>query len=113
MAWTELVYRVRRRTEEGQGELLERLHRLQEEIAYYQGWLTTEAPQLGASYERLVEHVRVEVRPLLREAWSQPVRPPWEGTPEGEREPDVREASMRYLRDVRQHLSPWCWVRIR
>jgi hypothetical protein len=113
MSWVEVVYRVRRRTPAGQEDLLQHLHKLQEDIAYYQGWLATEAPALGVSYRRLVNGVRTEVGPLLREAWAEKVRPPWEGTPQGEKEPDVAMVSAHYLEDVREHLSVWWWVRRR
>jgi hypothetical protein len=108
-----MVYRVRRRSVSIQDHLVEHLHQIQEDISYYEGWLSTEAPELGHSYSTLVSTIRETVRPLMREAWSLRARPPWNGTPEGEREPDVRTAKETFLRDAREHLSPWWWVRRR
>jgi hypothetical protein len=96
-----------------QDDLVEHLHQIQEDIAYYEGWLSTEAPELGRSYSKLVATIRAVVRPLLREAWAQPAKPPWKGTPVGEREPDLVAAKLDYLQDVRDHLSRLWWVRRR
>ena len=113
MSWVEMVYRVRRRSVEVQDELVQHLHQIQEDISFYEGWLSTEAPELGQSYAVFVSSVRSTVRPLLREAWARRARPPWKGTPVGEVEPDISVAKENYLRDVREHLSPWWWVRRR
>jgi hypothetical protein len=113
MSWVEMVYRVRRRSVTLQDELVMHLHRVQEDIAYYEGWLSTEAPELGRSYATLVATIRTTVRPLIREAWSHPAQPPWKGTPTGEEEPDVGLARRQFLQDVHDHLSRWWWVRRR
>lgn len=113
MSWVEMVYRVRRRSETLQDELIGHLHQIQEDIAYYDGWLSAEAPELGRSYSLLVATIRTTVRPLLREAWAHRAQPPWKGTPTGEVEPDVAAAKRQYLQDVRDHLSRWWWVRRR
>jgi hypothetical protein len=113
MSWVEMVYRVRRRSTSIQDDLVKHLHQIQEDISYYEGWLSTEAPELGQSYSVFVSTIRTTVRPLLRQAWSHRARPPWKGTPVGEIEPNIAAAKDAYLRDVREHLSSWWWVRRR
>jgi hypothetical protein len=112
-SWVEVLYRVRRRSEASQDAIVSRLHQIYEEIEYFQGWLSTEAPELGRSYATLVEAIRMKVNEPLRVAWSVPARPPWVGTPTNEVLPDVREAEEKYLQDIRDHLSPWWWVQRR
>lgn len=113
MAWVEMLYRVRRRDPSSEAELVDRFHTLQEEIAYFDGWLSTEASELASSYRSLVEAVRAEVSPLIIEAWQEQARPPAEGRREEDRDPDVLAASGQFLLDAREHLSLWPWVRRR
>jgi hypothetical protein len=65
LQWCEGVYRVRRRPADGSGdrELVVHFHEMQERIAYYEGWLAFEAPELGRAYSALL-------RDLLRIARS-------------------------------------------
>lgn len=109
LEWCEAVYRVRRRAADGSDDraLVERLHDLQERIAYYQGWLCIEAADLGTSYQTFLDQVMAACRPLLQEAWSNPGREPNASTPSDERAPELSEAKETYLREVRKHLSRW------
>lgn len=109
LEWCEAVYRVRRRAADGSEdrELVKHMHDLQERIAYYQGWLCIEAADLGRSYQRFLDEVMEECKPLIQEAWTKPGRPPTEPTPADERAPNLSDAKERFLREVRQHLSHW------
>ena len=109
LEWCEAIYRVRRRApDDSQDEtLVERFHELQERIAYYQGWLCIESSALGRSYQHFLEKILEECKPLLQEAWSRPGRKPTEPTPPDEPAPNLEEAKELFLRNVREHLSPW------
>jgi hypothetical protein len=61
LEWCEGIYRVRRRPQDGSGDadLVRHFHEMQERIAYYEGWLAMESPQLGRAYKRFLrEHHR-------------------------------------------------------
>jgi hypothetical protein len=110
LEWCEGVYRVRRRAADGSEdrELVRHFHELQERIAYYEGWACIEASDVGKSYQRFLQQVMAECRPLLQEAWSRPGRSPTDPTPEDEKVPDLSEAKETFLREVRKHLAaPW------
>jgi hypothetical protein len=109
LEWCEAIYRVRRRAPDGSEdrELVQHMHDLQERIAYYQSWLCIEAADLGRSYQRFLDEVMKECKPLIQEAWTKPGRPPTEPTPADEPAPDLTEVKERFLREVRQHLSDW------
>jgi hypothetical protein len=113
MSWVEMVYRVRRRCEGQEQELLGRFHDAQEEISYHEGWLSTESAALGRSYCKFVAAVREAASPLIQAAWKEPVRPLVEHTREADGHPDVRASRDAFLLDVREHLSIWPWVRRR
>jgi hypothetical protein len=113
MSWVEMVYRVRRRCDGQEQELVGRFHDAQEDISYHEGWLATEAPALGRSYCTLVAAVRAAASPLIQDAWKEPVRALGEHTREADRHPDVRAAREAFLLDVREHLSIWPWVQHR
>jgi hypothetical protein len=113
MSWVEMVYRVRRRCDGQEQELVARFHDAQEEIAYHEGWLSTESAALGRSYCRFVAAVREAAIPLIQASWKEPVRPLAEHTRDGDGHPDVRAARDAFLIDVREHLSFWPWVRSR
>ena len=110
MAWAEMVYRVKRRSEGSADAIVARFHDLQEQIAYHQGWLMTEAPELGRSYARLVRAVREEAEPHIQQAWQEPIAAP--GAPVVRvPAPITRAEATRFLTDARDHLSAWPWKR--
>lgn len=115
LEWCEGVYRIRRRAGDGSNdqELVEHFHHMQERIAYYEGWLAMEAPELGHSYRRFLDRVMGEARPLLQNAWGKAGRHPSAKPPPDEEHPQLDDAKRDFLRDVREHLSRWWWVRRR
>jgi hypothetical protein len=110
MSWVEMLYRVRRRCEGQDQELIRRFHDVQDEISYYEGWLTTESPALGRSYRRLVAAVREATSPLIQEAWAQPIRAVDQHTRADDGHPSVRAVRRAFLLDAREHLSLRFWV---
>ena len=109
LEWCEGVYRVRRRKPDRSQDydLVEHFHALQEKIAFYEGWLSTESIDLGQAYRELLRAVRKECEPLLQDAWSRDGRPPTEPRPDDEADPDVRAAKSAFCDAVRRHMSPW------
>lgn len=112
MAWVEMLYRVRRRGEGTGNDLVERFHVLQETIAYHEGWLATESPALARSYCKLIDAVRDAVSPLIKQAWTDEPRARSHQRIDGDEDPNVRSARDDFLRDARDHLSLWPWVRL-
>jgi hypothetical protein len=113
LGWCEAIYRVRRRASDGSEdrELVKHFHAMQEEIAYYQGWLAMETPELGRAYRVFVKTVLAQCAPLLQDSWAHQGREPTEPTPETERHPDITAATREFERDMEEHLSRWPWVR--
>src|SRR5829696_3370452 len=72
LEWCEGVWRVRRRPKDGSGddELVKHFHAMQEKIAYYEGWLALEDPELGRAFRTFLDGVMEECRPLIQEAWD-------------------------------------------
>jgi hypothetical protein len=113
MAWVEMVYRVRRRSEQEDPKLVELFHARQEDITYFQGWISTESEEMGRAYSTLVLSLRAATKELIREAWTSQPTPPWDESHGQLKHPACQEASDKFLRDVRDHLSPWFCVRRR
>jgi hypothetical protein len=109
LEWCEAVYRVRRRNPDGSQDhdIVERLHDLQERIAFYEGWLSTESESLGRAYGDFLRAVLAECEPLLKDAWSRLGRPPTEPKPEDEKSPDLSDAKAAFCEAVRRHMRPW------
>lgn len=115
MAWEEMLYRVRRRRDDDEAAhvLIDRFHELQEEIAYFSGWIRSESLYLGRSYCRLVDAVKGDsedddsVAALVQKAWEDPIRAPAEGTKPDDKHPKNDAAAERFLTDVKLHLSLW------
>jgi hypothetical protein len=116
IAWREMIYRVRRRSGEPTEDraLIERFHKLQEDIDFHEGWIGAESVWLGRSYSLLVKSVKLECRDLIDEAWRSELRKPVDGTPKADKHPAIEEACRRFLFDVRAHLAPICfpWLKI-
>lgn len=113
--WVEGYYRVRRRLPDDAERLAKHMHDLWEEVAYYEAWLATEAPELGWSYRQLVRQIKQSVSPLITAAWSKPAQPMSEELADDEQRPDalpeVMRAREQYLEDIRRHMSLWPWSR--
>jgi hypothetical protein len=113
LEWCEAIYRVRRRPPDGSQdrELVEHFHKLQERIAYYEGWLAIENEKLGAAYRTFLNRVLLECRPLIQDAWSKPGRDPTDTRPADEATPKVQQAKEDFLAEVRLHLASG-WARL-
>ena len=75
VAWIELPYRVRRRTDDSP-ETLTALanhgHDLQEQLACHEAWIATENSDVAANYAEARRTIGAVVGDALREAWSSP-----------------------------------------
>jgi hypothetical protein len=115
MSWVEGYYRVRRRSAADERLVVAHLHDAWDQIAFYESWLATEAPELGCSYRQLVQCVREAVGPLITEAWAADPHPMDEELPPGEPRPEsirkVVEARDEYLAAIRSHQSMLPWRR--
>jgi hypothetical protein len=111
--WCEGIYRIRRRAADGSEdrELVKHFHDMQERIAYFEGWLSMESPEMGSAYRALIRSVRSECMPLAQEAWASPGRQPTLSTPDDDKHPDVTAAKEAFVRDAREHLSRRWWKR--
>lgn len=111
LAWLEMLHRVRRRggRPDDEAEIVERFHELQDSIGYFQGWIGSESKYLSRSYQRFVVQIKACVAEPLRAAWANPPsKNPGRGGGDGQ-SPDAGEATDRFLKDVRSHMSPWPW----
>lgn len=73
IAWVEYPYQIRRRTSndpEVLAELAATGHRLQQDLAYFQAWLSTDKPSLGILYGDVVGNVKMRCSAALEEAWA-------------------------------------------
>lgn len=84
-------------------QLVQRFHKLQEDISYYEGWLGTEHVELGTAYREFLDKVMAECKPLIQAAWDQPGREPTQPTPENEVHPQFQTAKDAFLAAVRKH----------
>lgn len=111
--WCEGIYRIRRRADDHSEdrELVKHFHDMQERIAYYEGWLSMESPDMGSAYRALLRAVRAECLPLAQAAWATSGRSPTDATPDDDAHPDISAAKEAFVRDVREHLSRRWWKR--
>src|SRR5580658_9507408 len=72
--WVEMLYRIRRRSENSFEDIDKRFHKLQEEVSYYSAWIGSDSPHMRRRYANLFEMVKDEMKPLIAEAWREPVR---------------------------------------
>lgn len=109
LAWTEFLYRVRRRQEGKEHELVGKFHDAQEELAFYRAWIGSDSIFVQRSFAKLVTKVKSVAEPLIEAAWKEDVRDaPGDARPEDEHS-SVDIALEDFLRDVRSHLSLWPW----
>jgi hypothetical protein len=118
VAWSEMPYRVSRRSPEDTAALVERFHELQQDLAYYRGLLGSESKYIERSYARLVRNVKEATQAPIKAAWAvdlgqladratEAAEDADASTPQWSVDPDVSA----FLGDVRRHLSPWPWRR--
>lgn len=112
LAWEEMVFRVRRRSEDQTQELIARFHKMQDDLAYYSAWIGSDSKSMRRSYQRLVGSVKSETEQLITRAWEEQLRkPPGNKLPD-DAMPNLGDVTDPFLNDVRAHLSPWIWPRI-
>ena len=108
LSWQEMLYRVRRRRggKKEESLLVNRFHKLQEEISYYQGILSSESTFLGRSYGKLVAEIKRQNSSLIRNAWGIKPMPVHKLVYKKEIIPNVKDAEKDFLFDMR------CWLSI-
>ena len=112
VSWKEMLYRVRRRSEGQEQDLISRFHELQDRLAYHQAWVGSDSEYMKRSYDRLVSEIKAKTQPLIAEAWTGTIRPvPGNAWPE-DVHPDLSGLVDTFLEDVRGHLSPWPWRKL-
>ncbi len=75
VAWIELPYRVRRRTNnspEALTALANRGHEMQEKLACHEAWISTENSDVAAIYADARKTIGAVVGAALQEAWNSP-----------------------------------------
>lgn len=116
VAYQEFPYVVRRRRhDEPEKERLrisDQLRHLQQELAYYAAWISTESPSVGQKYEDLISAVREVAGGYIRDAWASTAA-------QTDSEMNITDidlsglhgAEVAYITAVRDHLSPLpAWV---
>lgn len=112
LAWTELLYRVRRRETGKEHDLIDKFHDAQEDLSFYTAWIGSDSVFVQRSFTRLVNAVKSETEPLIQAAWKEgPRKPPGDALPD-DQHPNVTAAQNTFLKDVRAHLSVWPWSRL-
>jgi len=112
VSWKEMLYRVRRRTDDQTGQLVAGFHELQDKLSYYQAWIGGESKYMDRSYARLVRGIKGETEALIRNAWDDPIRPAPGKALDGDGHPDISTYTDAFAADLRSHLSPLPWRRI-
>ena len=112
VGWKEMVYRVRRRTDEQTSDLVAAFHDYQDKLSYFQAWIAGESKYMSRSYARLVRDIKSKTEPLIREAWEQPVRPVPGHALATDEHPDISLATDAFAADLRSHLSPLPWRKL-
>jgi hypothetical protein len=108
MSWIELVSRVRRRRADSESgaNLIDRFHDAQEEIFFHRGWIGSESIFMQRSFDGLVKEIKRQSRPMIQQAWeAEPLANPAASLADLTT-PDLTLDAARFLRDVRNHLSP-------
>jgi hypothetical protein len=112
VAWEEMLYRVRRRAQDEERDLVNRFHDVQSDISYYRAWVGSESKHMQRSYDRLVRGVKKATGELINAAWADGVRPIPGNALQGEAQPDLSSVVDAFLEDVRSQLSPWFWRKL-
>ena len=111
LAWLELPYRIRRRTDdkpETLAALVERTHYLQERLVFHESWLQVEVPGAYEPYNALVRGIRDGSRDALKQSWEDAPKTEAKDMNIGDvPAPDVRELREAFCEAVRRELAPW------
>jgi hypothetical protein len=112
LGWREMLYRVRRRSDDQTRDLISAFHDLQEKLSYHEAWIGSESKYMSRSYARLTHAVKSQTESLIRSAWKESTRDaPGDALPT-DGHPDVTASVDAFLKDVRSHLSPFFWRKI-
>jgi hypothetical protein len=106
VSWKEMLYRIRRRGEGQDREIIASFHELQDKLSYYEAWIGSESKYMSRSYTRLVSAVKAATIKLIQVAWAEPLRATPGSAVASDVHPDVQKPVDSFLRDVRGHLSP-------
>lgn len=112
LGWTEMLYRVRRRSGADDAAIIERFHDLQESLTFHEGWIASESKFVARSYRRLVQSVKTATEPLIRQAWNEDVRLSPGNATTADAHPTFDAEADSFLKDVRGHLSMWQFRKI-
>lgn len=75
VAWTEIPYRIRRRTGDGPDELAALasvVHELQERTACHRAWTALDSKGAGRCYAAALAEIKARTRPEIEAAWNSP-----------------------------------------
>ena len=75
VAYQEFPYIIRRRGIDGEKErsrISSELRSIQQDLAYYSAWISTESAHVGQEYETLVAILRQVVGSYMHDAWARP-----------------------------------------
>jgi len=112
VGWKEMLYRVRRRSDDQVRDLVTSFHDLQDKLSYHQAWIAAESKYMSRSYARLVQGIKGETEALIAKAWDEQPRPtPGKAVAE-DGHPEVSGYVEEFSADVRSHLSPLPWRKI-
>jgi len=112
VGWEEMLYRVRRRREGQEQELIERFHDLQDNLTYHRAWMGTDSMYMKRSYDALTRAVKAATADPIKQAWADGVRPLPGNALASDTFPNVDAQLDRFLADVRSHLSPMPWRKL-
>jgi hypothetical protein len=111
LAWLELPYRIRRRTDdepETLAGLAERIHHLQERLAFHESWLQVEVPGAYEPYRALVDGIRDGSRDALKQSWEEAPKTEAKDMNIGDvPAPDVRGLREVFCEAARRELAVW------
>ena len=112
IAYREFAFVVRRRRadqpEAERARISDELRHIQQRLAYYTAWMTTESQEVRNTYADMVSETRSYVGELMKEAWNQPAVTNDSGmNVKGIDMSKFRAVDERYMRQVRAHLAPW------
>jgi hypothetical protein len=112
VGWKEQLYRVRRREQSVEREIINEFHRLQDSLAYHQAWIGSDSLYMKRSYDHLVAGVKARTESLITAAWAEPIRPTPGNAQSNDSHPEISDLVDDFLTDVRSHLSPWPWRKV-
>lgn len=112
VGWKEMLYRVRRRSDDQTSEVVKSYHELQDKLSFYQAWIGAESKYMSRSYARLVRGVKGETEVLINKAWQEPGRPTPGASAADDEHPDIISYVESFSADLRSHLSPLPWRKL-